>query len=306
MKILTIVVTYNGEKWIKKCIKSLINSSLPCHTLVIDNSSTDATVQILKHEFPEVELIIADYNLGFGQANNIGLKYALKYKYDYIFLLNQDAWIGVDTLVEMVQILSMNSDIGILSPIHLNGTGTGLDNNFERYLSATNLLPEKFSLPEILESRAIITVPFVNAAAWLMPLKCIATVGGFDPLFFHYGEDRNLAQRVLYNNLAIAIYTGTQIVHDRDSRKINSQKAEINRQWINLLAYYSDINQNNFPYTLIKRCCRHFLHFLRYRLAGNKERGDLEQALFTRTISNYRKIAISRKKNIVRNNPNHL
>ena len=78
MKVYTIIVTYNGDKWIEKCLRSLRDSTLSLSVLVIDNASTDKTVNIVKEQFPEFQLIETGANLGFGKANNIGLEMALQ------------------------------------------------------------------------------------------------------------------------------------------------------------------------------------------------------------------------------------
>lgn len=64
--------------------------------------------------------------------------------------------------------------------------------------------------------------PFVNAAAWLLPVSTINTIGGFDPIFFHYGEDNNYCQRILYHNLKIGVVLGTFIRHDREKNIVRN------------------------------------------------------------------------------------
>ena len=93
MKIFAIVVTYNGMRWYDRCFGSLRNSDMPVETIVIDNASTDETVSYIKEHFHEVCLIESKENLGFAKANNIGIKRALDNGADYVFLLNQDAWV---------------------------------------------------------------------------------------------------------------------------------------------------------------------------------------------------------------------
>ena len=93
MKILTIIVSYNFEKWIDKCLGSLFSSEYPTEILVVDNCSKDNTVRIIKDKWKNVRLIESNSNLGFGKANNIGFEIAIKEKFDAVFLLNQDSWI---------------------------------------------------------------------------------------------------------------------------------------------------------------------------------------------------------------------
>ena len=96
--ILTIVVTYNAMQWVDRCLSSIRNSSLNSDALVIDNCSTDGTADYVRERYPWVELVCSSGNQGFGAANNLGLRLALERKYDFVYLLNQDAWRKKDTL----------------------------------------------------------------------------------------------------------------------------------------------------------------------------------------------------------------
>ena len=89
-----IIVTYNGMQWLARCLSSCIGYDV----IVVDNASTDKTITFIKENFPDVKLIKQNSNLGFGQANNIGLSIALKEDVDYIFLLNQDAYLQPETI----------------------------------------------------------------------------------------------------------------------------------------------------------------------------------------------------------------
>ncbi|WP_300565235.1 glycosyltransferase family 2 protein [Flavobacterium sp.] len=213
-----IIVTYNPKKWIDVCFNSLRNSSIPIKTIVIDNGSTDGSASIIKEKFPEVDFIQSEKNLGFGKANNIGIKKAYEAGANYVFLLNQDAWIQEDTITKLVSISHQNPKFGIISPIHLNGNGDALDYGFSNYI-----LPKKC---EGIYSDAFLNklkdqvypVQFVNAASWFMTREVIEKVGGFSPSFFHYGEDDNYCQRVLFQDFKIGIYPKTIIYHDREQR----------------------------------------------------------------------------------------
>ena len=101
-KILVIIVTYNGMKWIDRCLGSVYASGMPADVIVIDNGSSDGTPEYVGKQFPEAVLISTGENHGFGKANNIGFSYALEKGYDYVYLLNQDAWIFPDTFSRLV------------------------------------------------------------------------------------------------------------------------------------------------------------------------------------------------------------
>ena len=77
-------------KWLQNCLEAIKKSTYPVDTIVIDNGSTDSTVLFIKSNYPEVHLVESGKNLGFGQANNVGMRYALEQNADYVYLLNQD------------------------------------------------------------------------------------------------------------------------------------------------------------------------------------------------------------------------
>lgn len=83
-------------------------------------------------------------------------------------------------------------------------------------------------------------VPFVNAAAWLLPRQTMKTIGGFDPIFFHYGEDRNYAQRVEYHGLETVVVPEAFVVHDRldvvsaPANSSNWMRSHLLVEWCNI------------------------------------------------------------------------
>lgn len=205
-----IIVTYNGMQWIDRCITSCGDYEV----IVIDNASTDATVKTIKQNYPHVVLLEQTKNLGFGQANNVGISLALKEGAGFVFLLNQDAYLQPDVINKLIKVYSNNTDYGIISPIHLNGNGNKLDKNFSSYLKVNNTMI--FDALQQDYSKEIYQVPFINAAAWLLPRKTLENIGGFDPIFFHYAEDDNYCQRALFHNFKIGIVPNVYVYHDRE------------------------------------------------------------------------------------------
>ncbi len=210
-----IIVSYNGISWLSKTLGS-IPDKYP--VIVVDNNSSDETVNFIKANYPRVTLLEQSKNLGFGQANNIGISYALKQGAEHIFLLNQDAYLKDGCLDILIDFQKANKEYGILSPIHLNGTGTRLDANFSNYVNYAG--NKDFFSDYVLNKsiKPIYTVPFVNAAGWLISRECLETVGGFDPLFFHYGEDDNYCQRLNYHGFKIGVVPEAKLLHDRENR----------------------------------------------------------------------------------------
>lgn len=200
----TIVVTYNGSRWIKRCIDQLLSSEMHTHILVVDNASSDNTVEILQSYQDKIELIVSATNLGFGGGNNIGLNKVLK-NADFVFLLNQDAYIDADCIGKLVHASQKNPAYGIISPVQLAPDAQNLDHAFRKYL------PKSYT-----GSEGLIPVRFVNAAAWMLPIATINKVGIFHPVFAHYGEDNHYTSRTTYHELKIGVLTTAKVIHDRE------------------------------------------------------------------------------------------
>ena len=209
--------------WLDKCLDS-INSS-KYKIVVVDNHSSDETVKHLKSNYPLIKLFEEDKNLGFGQANNKGISYALNQGAEHLFLLNQDAYLIDDCLDKLIAFQQKHPKYGILSAIHTNAGQTKLDRNFSKYVNF-DANPHFYS-DHVLDNalKEVYEVPFVNAAGWLISKSCLMKVGGFDPIFFHYGEDDNFCQRVLYHGFKIGVLPKVFMIHDREDR----EKPEVKR-----------------------------------------------------------------------------
>lgn len=214
-KIFVIIVTYKGHQWYERCFTSLRESEYPVQTLVVDNASNDGTVEYIRENFSEIHLIESKENLGFGRANNFGMRYALDNECDYVFLLNQDAWIEPNTIGELVRIAEKYPEYGILSPIQVNKEKSKVLNGVIDFLSyPTHTCYELFNDLILGKKQEVYSVREMNAAAWLLPRNTLETVGGFDPIFLHYGEDWNYMSRVIYHKLQIGLSPHVLVVHD--------------------------------------------------------------------------------------------
>ena len=217
--IFVIIVTYKGHLWYERCFTSLRHSEVPVQTVVIDNASNDGTVEYIREHFPEIHLIESKENLGFGRANNLGMRYALDNGADYVFLLNQDAWVEPNTIGELVRIAEKYPEYGILGPVQVNKERTRVLNGVIQFLINPDNVNHKLFSDLILGSvEEVYPVAEINAAAWLLPRNTLETVGGFDPIFLHYGEDWNYLSRVLYHNMKVGLIPHLQIVHDCEDR----------------------------------------------------------------------------------------
>lgn len=247
MQTYVVIVTYNAAQWLCTCLNSLRASTIPLSVVIVDNNSADDTISIIQHSFKEVTLLKSARNLGFGKANNKGIAYALSCKADYIFLLNQDAWIRPHTIEQLIAVSQQHPEFYILSPLHLNGTEKELDANFSRYASpdyCRQLVSDCMCGQPL---RDVYETTFVNAALWLLPAAGIVMLGGFDPVFPHYGEDDDFINRLHYHGYKAGICPAAVGVHARSQEPYNldtvTPKKRYSRMKVNLLISLKDINQ---------------------------------------------------------------
>lgn len=245
ISIFVVIVTYNGLKWIDDCLKSFQKSILPVTVLVVDNASTDSTVEYIEANFKDILLIKLDKNIGFGQANNVGMKIALEKNADYVFLINQDAWILPDTLSKLLLIHQQNLHYGILCPMQLNKELTHIESSFINYVD-NSAITDKALFNDLYFNRLkdIYPTDYINAAAWLLPRNTITTVGGFDPLFFLYGEDDNYIQRAHYHKIEMGVCPACRVVHDTENRDKKYKPANQNEKKY-LLIRFTNVNKES-------------------------------------------------------------
>lgn len=255
--VFTIIVTYNGMRndWIDKCLRSLKKSSYPTNIIVVDNNSSDDTCEFILSNYQHITLIQNKVNKGFGGANNQGIELALNREADYVFLLNQDAYIEEDTIEELVDKASRFTDYGVISPIHLNGNATALDYNFSNYITPNRCakLYSDFLLNRVEDK--IYSSDFICAAAWFIPKKTFEIVGGFSPTFFHYGEDNNYVHRLQFKGLKIGVVPSSRILHDRENRTKSSYDKKQFKERKDLLIRISNPN-NTFNINVFKKQVR--------------------------------------------------
>lgn len=247
MKVLVITVTYNAIKWAEKCFSSLRNSSVHLDVFVVDNGSTDGTQNFIKERFPEVMFKQSEKNLGFGKANNIGIQYAIDNHYDYVYLLNQDAWVLSDTIEGIIQVSKENPEYGILSPFQMEANMRHIDKGFKVNVCSWHSNNEILDYLYLGTEKKVFDVKEVMAAHWLITRECMLKVGGFSPTFPHYGEDGNYIDRAKYYGFGVGIVPSVKAVHDRANRKESNSKI-IYLIYINILRILSNPTNDKYNY----------------------------------------------------------
>ena len=109
MKVTVIIPNYNGKHFLKPCLDSLKKQTMQdFHTLVVDNASSDGSLDFMKEHFPEIEVLHLDQNYGFSAAVNAGIRHA---QTPYVILLNNDTTVDPHFTEALLHAIERSPDI---------------------------------------------------------------------------------------------------------------------------------------------------------------------------------------------------
>lgn len=203
MDVSIIIVSYNTAHLIADCLKSVQNSSgEEKEIFVVDNASSDNSVELIAARFPAVKLLANKDNKGFGAANNQGL---LVCNGRYIIFLNPDTTIAQDTLQEAVSYMDQNQHIGLAGARILNPDETVQESVSYRYPG------EKYTSGEVAGLKG--NIACVLGAFMIARKSLLIDLHGFDEDFFLYGEDQDLCWRIRERGYSIGYIENAEVLH---------------------------------------------------------------------------------------------
>lgn len=215
--ILCIILNWNGREDTLDCLASLTAVTYPrLSTLVVDNGSTDGSVEAIRGAYPHIELIETGKNLGFAAGNNIGLRHALAQGADYVLLLNNDTVVDPDFIEQLVTVAQENDRIGIVGPTiyyhsHPNtiwSAGGAID--WRRGWTWMVGLDEKDKGQFGTTPRP---VDFVTGCALMISRRALESAGLLDERFFMYYEETEWCVRVARAGFEIRHVPAARIWH---------------------------------------------------------------------------------------------
>ncbi len=117
-KIIIIILNWNGKEDTIECLESLKKITYPNYEiLLVDNGSTDGSLECFRERYPGMEIIENGENLGFAEGNNVGIRKAIEIGADYVLLLNNDTVVDKEFLGELIKVAESDRNIGIVGPI---------------------------------------------------------------------------------------------------------------------------------------------------------------------------------------------
>lgn len=215
-----IIVTWNSAADIDTCLKSLKQSikTISHEVIVIDNASTDQTVNHIRKHYRWVKLLPQTKNWGFGQGNNLGLARAAG---KYILLLNPDTKVNRKAIATMLNFLEHHPKAGAVGPEQLNAKGE-IILTMSRYSlrGIGEYLLEKIIAKIRGKYRPIFRAPYktrrLNAGCVMARAEILPTRQWFDPDYFIYGEEKHLFGQIRAAKWEVYFLRNCSIYHYRE------------------------------------------------------------------------------------------
>lgn len=200
-----IIVNYNGEKWLKKCLDSLSRQKDDNFEIIlVDNNSSDGSAEFIKKNYLKVKIIQSAKNLGFAGGNNLGIKNAVG---EYILILNNDAWLEDDFLKRIREFFAKNH-FDVVSALEAEYNSEKI--KIKNFTTKVDPFGYTISLPQKDKNRQ----PFNLCGFCLFfKKKLYEETGGLDENFFLYIEEIDWFWRLRLFDKKIGICEGLHVHH---------------------------------------------------------------------------------------------
>ncbi len=236
-----IIVSWNVREKLRACLASLVAARHPAYDLrvtVVDNASSDGSAEMVSIEFPEFDLIVNEQNVGFVRANNQARR---RHAADYYLLLNPDAELGEDTLVELVAALEDDATLAAVGPRLLNSDGSEQSSRrafprpvtmvlestvLQRWFGRSHLLRDFYR--ETAPASVPQEVDWLVGACLLVRSSALAAGSLFDERYFMYSEEVDLCRRLKQAGWRVRYLPQVSVVHHEGA---SSEQALLRRHF---------------------------------------------------------------------------
>lgn len=235
-----IIVNYNSKLLLKQCLHSLEKATecIDSEIIVVDNNSTDGSGEYLPQKFPAVKFVFNKENVGFAKACNQGYKISSG---DYVLFLNPDTIIPGNCLQECISFFQTHADAGAAGVRMINGHRNFLKESKRGFPSPATSFFKLFGFVSLFPRSGIFAryylghmpekennpVDVLSGAFMMLRRDVMEVTGGFDEIFFMYGEDVDLSYRIqqagyvnyYLGKITIIHFKGSSTRHDAERIK---------------------------------------------------------------------------------------
>ena len=214
-RVVSVILNTNRRDDTLECLASLAVSTYPNHrAIVLDNASTDGSVEAIRSRFPDTEIVPLPANLGYAGNNNVGIDVAIADGADWVFVLNEDTVLAPECLTRLVRAGEADAKTGIVGPmVYHHGEPDVIQSaggRLSRSWDATHLAqndPDRgqFSTPR--------PVDWISGCAILVRRAVIEQVGAIDARYFYYWEETEWCLRARRAGWGIVHVPAAQLWH---------------------------------------------------------------------------------------------
>ncbi len=220
-KVFIVILNYNGRDVIKRCLTSVFKVNYPNFEVVlVDNNSTDGSLEEAKNHFSKANFIKNEENLGFAAGNNVGIRFALERMADYVLVLNNDTEADKEFLSKLVESAESDEKIGVLSPVIFRG------DTKEVWFSGGAIDWPRMKVRHLskVETEDVYRSDFITGCSMLVKEEVFKKVGLFDEDFFLYWEDADFSLRAKRAGFKNVVVSSSWIYHYENSEKHKDSK----------------------------------------------------------------------------------
>jgi len=283
-----VIVNWNTKDLLRRCLQTVLMSigDFQFEVVVVDNASSDGSVEMVRTEFPTVKVIASEVNGGFSYGNNLGLK-LLGYRGQgdvdaeaprYALLLNPDTEVPVESLAGMIKFMDSRPEVGVAGPKLVLEDGS-LDLacrrsfptpmvSFYRFSGLSRLFPRNRQFGRynmtFADPDEELEVDSVVGAYMQVRREAIYDAGLLDEAFFMYGEDLDWAFRIKEAGWKVYYHPRVVVKHIKRASSRRSKKAQFEFQRA-MLIFYRKHYQRTTPMWL------HLLVMLGLLVKGGRE-----------------------------------
>lgn len=252
-----VIVNYQVRKLLSNCLDSIYRSNAveSLRVVVVDNGSTDGSSEMVRDQFPQVELISLVDNPGYPIANNAGIRHILESKDNgpaYILILNPDTELEPETIRHSLDFMSNNPDVGIMGPRLFLPNGSldhacrrGFPTPFASFTYMTGLgklFPNSktlnaYTLSYLSEDEQA-DVDSVVGAFMMVRVSALEQTGLFDERFWMYGEDLDLAKRFAEKGWRTVYNPAVRTLHVKRASSRQNPRTKLEFYRAMLIFYY--------------------------------------------------------------------
>lgn len=274
MDLSIIIINWNTERLLRECLESVDSAidGFDCEVLLVDNASSDGSVDMVKQSFQDVILIENDENIGFSRANNVALPLA---KGRYILLLNSDTLVPRGSLKLAIDFLDENKDVGALTPKILNGDGSIQHPCYVKEPSITSELFGLFALGRVLGIESPDTQPAGSevsdvahgcGCSLFLRKEAIDQVGYLDERMLFSYEDVDICVRIRRAGWRMCYFPASEITHLGGASTAKKANRALEARLLSKYAFFNKYHGKVFIATLT--VCSVFSAFLRFVISA--------------------------------------